>query len=87
LLVPSVAVPAELNDKVGLKVPYEPEPDAAVNQPNVVVTAAVELIAAVPGTAAFAVENDVLGAEVTRATTTIVSVPRTVVEGSENVTV
>jgi len=79
-------VPRELNDKTP-RLPYEPEPDEAVNQPSVVVTAAVEEIAAVPGTAALAVEKDVLGAEVTRATTTTVSVPRTVVEGSENVTV
>jgi len=48
--------------------------------------AAVDEIAAVPGTAALDVAKEPLGAEVTRATTVTVS-PRAVPEGSAKVTV
>jgi hypothetical protein len=58
-------------------VPYEPEPLAARENhidPLVdVVPTAVDEIAAVPGTADFCVENDVAGAEITRAITPVES--------------
>jgi hypothetical protein len=52
---------------------YEPEPEDACAQPNVADVAAVDEIAAVPGTAAFEVANEVAGADVIRAPTIIES--------------
>jgi hypothetical protein len=81
LLIPEV-MPTELTNALAVvvgrrSVPYEPEPlEARVNHkfPVVeVVPATVEEIASVPGTAAFAVENEVAGAEITRARTPVES--------------
>lgn len=65
---------------------YEPEPDEAADHQNVELSDADEVIAAVPGTAAFAVANEVDGADVTRARTVIES-PIAVPEGNAKVTV
>jgi hypothetical protein len=48
---------------------YEPEPEEAADHQNLAFVAAVEEMASVPGTAAFAVANEVDGADVTRART------------------
>jgi hypothetical protein len=69
-LAPSSEVPSE---SVPI-VPYEPEPEEALlHQIPFEDDAGVEEIASVPGTADFLVENDVAGAEVTRARTVNVS--------------
>ena len=65
---------------------YEPEPVEAADHQNLDEDAAVEEIAAVPGTAAFAVANEVDGADVTRARTVIES-PIAVPDGNAKVTV
>jgi hypothetical protein len=67
-------------------VPYEPDPEVAAAHVNESAVAAVEEIAAVPGTAAFEVANEDAGAEVIRAKTMTVS-PATVPDGRVNVTV
>jgi hypothetical protein len=53
--------------------PYEPEPDEGLAQPNAVADGADAEIAALIGSAAFDVANEVAGAEVTRAPTMIES--------------
>jgi len=83
--VPSTFVPAVLKLFVGTVV-YEPEPDEAADHQKLVASAADEEMALVPGTAAFAVANEVDGAEVTRARTVTES-PIAVPDGNEKVTV
>jgi hypothetical protein len=79
LLIPAVVPSVDTNALVPAPtlVPYEPEPlEARVNQMfvNVVVVSVdTEEIASVPGTAAFVVENEVAGAEITRAITPVES--------------
>jgi hypothetical protein len=60
-------------------------PATGLLQVNVFAVAAVDVIAAVPETAAFAVENEVAGADTTRATTVIES-DEVVAAGNANVT-
>jgi hypothetical protein len=65
---------------------YEPDPEEAADHQKLVAEAADEEMASVPGTAAFAVANEVDGADVTRARTVTES-PIAVPDGNEKVTV
>ena len=65
--------PAALHWRLAIVAPGAPEPEGPATQLKLLQVAAVDEIEGVPGTAAFAVENEVAGAEVTRAPTMIES--------------